>query len=105
MNDFVASGRIVDAVLVVMAIEAVVLIVRRAISGRGIETQALLRALAPGIGLLLAVRAALTGESWGVVAACLSVAGILHVFDLAYRHRSLVRQHSIAAETADPSRA
>jgi hypothetical protein len=105
MNDFVSSGRIVDAVLVVMAIEAIVLTARRTISGRGIETAALFRALAPGLFLLLAVRAALTGASWGPVAACLSVAGILHALDLAYRYRSTVTRHSTALETAGPSRA
>jgi hypothetical protein len=105
MNDFVSSGRIVDVVLVVIAIEAIVLTARRTISGRGIETAALLRALAPGVFLLLAVRTALTGASWGAVAACLSVAGILHALDLAYRYRPTVTRRSTAPKTAGLSRA
>jgi len=105
MNDLVASGRVVDLIFVVMAFEATLLMLRRASTGRGIEAQALLYGLAPGACLLLALRAALTGASWGPISACLIAAGVLHVCDLAYRHRTSIRPRSIAPETVDPSRA
>lgn len=74
-----ASGRAVDLVLAVMALEAIWLIARRGDAG------AVLLALAPGALILLAVRAALTGAGWQWVALLLTASLPAHLADLARR--------------------
>ncbi len=103
MSGLFATGQIVDLIVLVMAVEAMLLCIRRALTGRGMEPLALLSALAPGICLLLALRLALTGAPWGAMAGCLTAAGILHACDLVYRHRIPTR--SSVRGTPDPSRA
>jgi hypothetical protein len=80
-----ASGRIVDLVIAFMAVEAMVLIIVRKYSLRGIPTGDLLISLAAGLPLLLALRAALTGSAWPSIAACLCVALVAHAADLLRR--------------------
>lgn len=87
MNAFVSSGNVVDLIIVVMLLEALALSLRRTLGGRGLAVAELLAGLAPGLLLLLAVRAALTGAPSGLIAAYLSGAGLLHVVDLIYRQR------------------
>jgi hypothetical protein len=45
----------------------------------------LLAGLMPGVGLLLALRAALLGDPWPIVAACLLGSLLAHVYDLKRR--------------------
>ena len=104
LSELVASGRIVDLIIAVVTIEAFVLGSRRMITARGIAVLDLLSGLAPGIGLLLAIRAALTSASWEVVAAWLTCAGALHVWDIVCRHRSLANRGSVGADSRLPSR-
>lgn len=82
-----ASGRIVDAILAFMVVEAVLLIAWRARTGRGIAAADLLANLAAGATLLLALRAALAGAAWSWVAAALMAALVAHVADLSRRWR------------------
>ncbi|KAB7782574.1 MULTISPECIES: hypothetical protein [Methylorubrum] len=82
-----ASGRIVDAILVLVALEVLVLLGLRARLGRGPAPGALLSNLASGAALMLAVRAALTGASWSAVAAWLSAALAAHLTEMALRFR------------------
>lgn len=103
MAELFSNGHIVDLIGLVMVAETILLSVHRMLTGHGIAPLALLSALAPGICLLLALRLALTGAPWGLMAVCLTAAGILHVCDLAYRHRRPIR--STARGTPDPSRA
>lgn len=72
-----ASGRAVDFVLLVLVIEALWLTMRR----RG----DVLPALVPGALILLAVRAALTGSEWWVVAGWLALSLPAHLYDLRRR--------------------
>jgi hypothetical protein len=85
MQDFVASGRVVDLILAVMVAEAVALGAWRAYSGRGIGLADLLVSLSAGVALLLALRFALTGAGWQAIAAALAAGGALHAADLARR--------------------
>jgi hypothetical protein len=85
MAELFSSGRIVDLVLGFMAIEALILANYRRRTGRGIRTIDLLASLAAGACMLLALRAALTGQSWIWVAAALSASLIAHLFDLSRR--------------------
>lgn len=80
-----ASGRIVDAILAFMVLEALLLVAYRSRTGRGIATADLLANLAAGATLLLALRAALTGGPWTWVAGALAAALVAHVADLARR--------------------
>jgi hypothetical protein len=76
-----SSGHIVDLILVFMVCEFVVLRLRRHASAR------LVVALLPGVCLLLALRAALTGAGWLWVAIFLAASLPAHLFDLLQRRR------------------
>jgi len=75
MTELFSSGRIVDAILVLVAFEALFLLRRRA----------LLLGLLPGVLLLLALREALRGAGWPAVALCLAGAFAAHLADLGLR--------------------
>lgn len=85
MRGLFVSGRIVDAIVVFMALEASILIVlgrRRRHGPRPLEVFA---ALMPGLFLLLALRVALRAGSWREIAATLALALAAHLFDLSRR--------------------
>jgi len=85
MSDWLASGRLVDAILALMAAELV------AIAALGTRLRIALRDVAAnllaGAFLLLALRAALTGAAPHWVLACLALALLAHLADLATRRR------------------
>lgn len=85
MQQLVASGRIVDLILVLVAVELVVFGHIKARRGSGIAWRALLPNLLAGAALLLALRAAITGATWPWIAAWLAAAGLAHVADLRVR--------------------
>lgn len=87
MSGIFASGLVVDLVLALVALEAGLLAWYRRRSGRGVPVGEMLAFLAAGACLLLALRAALVGASWGWVAAPLAGAGAAHLADLALRWR------------------
>lgn len=58
---------------------------RRLSRGRGVAPKSLLANMAAGSCLLLALRAALTGAEWGLVAGCLLAGLIAHLVDLSIR--------------------
>ncbi|GJD94629.1 hypothetical protein [Methylobacterium iners] len=88
MSELFASGRIIDLILVLVALEAVALLVWRSRSGGGPAPLPLLCNLAAGAALMLALRGALTGASWPVIAACLVGALLAHVTELGLRLRA-----------------
>lgn len=83
MSDLFATGRIVDLILALVALEALALMAlgRR----RGVAVLDVVAALAPGVALMLALRAALTDAWWGWVAAWLGASLIAHLADLSRR--------------------
>ncbi|GJE54667.1 MULTISPECIES: hypothetical protein [Methylobacterium] len=87
MPELFASGRIVDGILVLVALEAVALLVWRWRRGRGPSPLALIGNLASGASLMLAVRAALTGADWTVIAGFLLASLVAHLTDLCLRLR------------------
>jgi hypothetical protein len=87
VSGFFASGRAVDLVLAIMAVEAGLLAWHRRRSGRGVPVAELLAFFAAGACLLLALRAALVGASWMWTAAALAGAGVAHAADLGLRWR------------------
>lgn len=91
MEAWFASGRIIDAILVLVAAEAVLLLALHRRTGRGPAPLPLLCNLASGAALMLALRAALVGAEWPVVALCLAAALGAHLGDLGPR---LLARHS-----------
>jgi hypothetical protein len=79
------SGRIVDFVLALTALEGLLLVAYYRSTGRGIAPIDLLCNLASGIWLLLAFRLAVAGFWWGWIGACLAAAGLAHFLDLRRR--------------------
>jgi hypothetical protein len=79
---------VVDAILVFMLVEAIVLIIVRKKTGHGLGSLDLFLSLAAGAALLLALRAALIGATWIPVAVWLIVALPAHLWDLRRRWRS-----------------
>lgn len=87
MVEFIASGRVVDLALLLMAIEVCALLAYRQRSGRGVAALDLIPGVAAGACLLLALRAALTGASAVWIALALSAALPAHLYDLYRRGR------------------
>jgi hypothetical protein len=80
---FFRSGHAVDLVLAVIALEFLALNLRRSPSRATWLDRAL--ALMPGVCILLALRAALTGAPWPWVAAALAASFPFHVADVLRR--------------------
>ena len=80
MSAFFASGRVVDLVIAVMITEAVYVGWRR----RDRLGEVVL-ALLPGLYLLLALRAALTGAGWQWVAIWITASAPAHILDMRRR--------------------
>ena len=80
LTAFFTSGHAVDLVLAFMAVEAAILIIirRRALT--------VVLTILPGVAMMLALRAALTGAGWQWIAIWLTVSLPLHLADLRHRH-------------------
>lgn len=87
-SELFASGRIIDGILVLVALEAAALLAWRARTGRGPAPIPLLCNLASGASLMLALRAALTGAAWPIVAAWLVASLVAHLSELGLRLRA-----------------
>ena len=85
MTDLFASGRIVDIVLAITAIEAALLVAYHRRTGRGPAPADLFGNLLSGVCLMLALRAALVDAWWGWVALWLLAAFGAHLSDLRRR--------------------
>ncbi|MGU3540619.1 hypothetical protein [Methylobacterium sp. A54F] len=83
-----ASGGIVEAILVLVAIEAALLLVLHYRTGRGPAPAPLLLNLAAGAALMLALRAALVGAPWPAVAGWLIAALAAHLAEMGLRFRA-----------------
>lgn len=88
MAELVLSGRVVDLILVLTALEALALIAYHRRTGRGVAPADLFTNLLAGIFLMLALRAALTGSGWRPIALCLAASLAAHVTDLSRRWRA-----------------
>ena len=90
MAGLFASGRIIDVILALVALEALLL----AWLGRrgGLPLPALLANLASGGALMLALRAALVGSGWIVIAGWLLAGLVAHLADLRLRFRAATAQ-------------
>lgn len=78
----------VDAAIVVLVVEALILLWLRRKSGRGLPPATILLIAGSGLALILALRAGLHGQGLIVVGLLLSFGGILHAIDLTRRIRA-----------------
>ncbi len=85
MSTWFASGRVIDAILLLMLAEGAALWVLHARYRRGLPPRAILTLLASGAALMLALRAALTGAPWEHVSGFLVAGLIAHLVDVASR--------------------
>ena len=68
MSELFASGRIVDLILLLLVVEVAALHAYRRSTGGGIAVVDIVMNNLAGAGLLLALRAALTGSPWTLIA-------------------------------------
>lgn len=87
MMDLIASGRIVDLILVLVALECAGLWAMRRFAGIGPGLVAMLPNLAAGACLLMALRAGLTGAGAMAIGFWLATSFGAHLADLAVRWR------------------
>lgn len=87
MESLFASGRIAEAIAVLVVVEFVVLVAARRWLGRGPSPVALAATLAAGLCLLMALRAAMVGAGAAAVGLWLAAALVAHVADMALRFR------------------
>ncbi len=87
MSEVFAEGRIVDLILLLVAVELVVLAIVAVRSGRTSLLRGLVANLLAGAFLLAALRSALTGAAWPWIALLLLAALVAHAVDLWARWR------------------
>jgi hypothetical protein len=86
MAQLFTGTTLVDIVLVFMALETAILASRRLLTGQGIPVFDVFVLMLPGACLVLAMRAALAGAPWTILALCMAAALVTHVADLWRRH-------------------
>jgi hypothetical protein len=89
MSNLFVSGHIIDLILVGMVIETFAVIALRSKFGRGPIPSSFVSNVLSGAFLLLAVRSALTGTNWTLIALCLLAALVWHIVDLIFRFREV----------------
>jgi hypothetical protein len=77
----------VDAILLLVVVEAVALTIYQRITGSGVPVALLLTNLAAGFFLLVGIRVALSHPNGWLLAPVLLAAGLAHIADLALRWR------------------
>jgi len=87
MEALFADGRVIDAILALMALEAIGLAALRRWKAVGPPFAQIVVFLTSGAALMLALKAALLDAPWTTIALCLCVAFIAHGVDLALRWR------------------
>lgn len=85
MSDMLASGLLIDLIIVGVLFEAVALALLHRRRGFGLAPGRWLPTLAAGLCLMLALRAAVTGGDSGVVLFWLAGSGFAHALDLYLR--------------------
>ncbi len=85
MTAWIASGRVLDLIVLGMALEGAALVALWRASHKGVAPGALLPNLFAGMALLIAMRAGLAGAWWGWVCLPLLAALAMHLTDLRRR--------------------
>lgn len=104
MTQFFLGARGIDLIVALVALEALAVLVWRALSGRGPAPLALVSNLLAGAFLLLALRGALASDFGSWIAGCLSAALIAHLVDLRLRWaEASPRAERAAGASREPS--
>jgi hypothetical protein len=82
LSAFFASGLATDLVIAVLVVEVVVIALWRRRHGQSARLANLIAAALPGLCLVMALRAALIGGDWTVVALWLAASFPAHLVDL-----------------------
>ena len=77
------SGRIIDAILVLIAVEIAAIMALR--SRNGLRVTPLIANIGAGASLMIALRISLTSGDWHWIAVCLFVALVFHAIDVVLR--------------------
>ena len=85
LQDWVLGGGLVDTIIAVTLLEAAALVAYHRQTKRGPKPRDYLLNMASGLCLMLALRGALVGSAWHLIALALSAAGLAHVVDLLLR--------------------
>ncbi len=91
MTALFESGRIIDLILLVVLLEAAALMAFARVRGRMSRLDAA-GLLAPGVCLMLALRAEMTGAPNEMTAAMLAAAFVFHLWDVARRRKAPARE-------------
>jgi hypothetical protein len=94
LSEFFTSGRAIDCVLVIVALEVLVLLIFR--ERTGFSPIDVVAQLLAGAMLLLALRLALTGAAWWWTALALSASFPAHLFDMIRRVQTRAKNNSVA---------
>ncbi len=89
MKDIIMSGQIVDFILIVFGVELLVLGFAARGKQAGLKLGRLISVIVPGLCIFLALRAALVGADWTVIALFLVLSGMAHAFDVWLRWTEL----------------
>ncbi len=87
LQGLVESGRIVDIMLAVIAVEVVVLVGYRLVKQRGLSIASIVLNVGAGGSLMVALKLLYDGAAWQLIAAALVASAVFHTGDLAYRWR------------------
>ena len=85
MEQFITSGAVTVVILCVLVIEAVIVSVYLVRRNQKPRLPGFLAGLAAGGCLVLALRAALTGDGWAMIAMYLTLSFLAHAIELALR--------------------
>ena len=87
LQSLVESGRIVDIMLVVVAVEIIALVGYRLATGKGLSVASIVLNVGAGGSLMVALKLLYDGAACQLIAAALVSALVFHTGDLAHRWR------------------
>ena len=85
------GGGLIDTIIAITLLEVTVLLLYHYQTKRGLKPRDYLLSVASGLCLMLALRCALAGSAWYVLASFLTAAGFAHVADIVLRLRQRAR--------------
>ena len=88
LQSLITSGRIVDIMLMFVAVEILLLLVYRGVTGRGLGVAALLLNIGAGGSLMVALKLVFDDAPWQWIAAALLASLFFHASDIVYRWRT-----------------
>ncbi len=87
LEPWVVGGGLIDTIIAVTLLEVAALVIYHHKTKRGLAPRDYLLNVASGMCLMLALRCTMLGNSWYLIAALLTGAGVAHTADIAWRLR------------------